>query len=81
MRYDVEMASGGMYDIHTKFRKDRFRNSKIVRGGHRQTHTEQGDLISLLSLFQRKESWLKIGATTLHIFSHIRMTFTTIHLC
>jgi hypothetical protein len=44
----------------TKFNKDLFRHSKVDRGdAQTDTHTEYGDLISLLLFFQNKESRLK----------------------
>jgi hypothetical protein len=46
-------------DIHTKFHKDWSRHLKVY-WGDTQTHRQQGDLISLLSCFQNKESRLKI---------------------
>jgi hypothetical protein len=45
MKYAVEMASGAM--IYTKFHKDWFRPSKVVRGDT-QTHKEEGNRINLL---------------------------------
>jgi hypothetical protein len=52
--------------IHIKFHKDWFSHSKDNKGGYPYRHTEthicrqKGDFISLLLLFQNKESRLKI---------------------
>jgi hypothetical protein len=47
------------HDIHTKFHKDWFRGSKVVKGRiHIQTHRQLGDLISLLLFFKNKETRL-----------------------
>jgi hypothetical protein len=48
--------------IHTNFRKDWFRHSKVLRGDtHTDTDTDQADLVSLFLFlfFQNKESCLK----------------------
>jgi hypothetical protein len=45
----VEMVSGGVIYVHTKFHKDRFRRSEVVRWGTR-IDTHQRDLISVLFL-------------------------------
>jgi hypothetical protein len=46
------------YKVHTKFHKDWFRHSKVDKGGY--THRQHGDLMSLLSYFQTKESRVKM---------------------
>jgi hypothetical protein len=60
--YEVRRRDGLRYhDTHTKFHNDWFRHSEIYRGIYIQTQTQtqshEGDLISL---FQNKESRLKI---------------------
>jgi hypothetical protein len=47
------------HDMHTEFHKDWYRHSK-VNWGDSQTHRQHGDRISLLSLFQNKESRQKM---------------------
>jgi hypothetical protein len=56
MKYAAEMGSGAM--IHIRFIKIGSGIQKLIRG---DSHTERqhGDGISLLSLFQNKESRLK----------------------
>jgi hypothetical protein len=60
MKYAIEMGSKARIYI-PKFHTDCFRHSIIKRGGftNTQIHRERGDLTSLLSLFQNKESSLK----------------------
>jgi hypothetical protein len=56
MKYVIEMVPD---DIQTKFYKDQFRRSEIVRGEytcmHTVTYRQQGDLISLLLVFKTKK--------------------------
>jgi hypothetical protein len=53
--YEVRRWDGfTWHDIHTKFREDLFRLSKLT-GGDTHTHRQQGDLIILLLFFQNKE--------------------------
>jgi hypothetical protein len=65
MKYDVEIGSGVMIYVHTKFHKYWFRRSKADRRDTHtdtETHRRDGDLIGLLSLFKNKESRLTIGS-------------------
>jgi hypothetical protein len=56
--YEVGRLNGlRCYDIHTKFHEDYFGNS-VVNMGDSEAHRQHGDLISLLTFFQNKESWL-----------------------
>jgi hypothetical protein len=48
-------------ETYMKFDKDWFKHSKVLRGAHIQIHRQEDDLISLLLLFQNKESRLKTG--------------------
>jgi hypothetical protein len=61
MNYALDMGSGFIIHVHTKFHQDLFgiqkllgENTRTDRGAHR----EQGDLISLLSFFKNKEGRL-----------------------
>jgi hypothetical protein len=61
------------HDIHTKCHKNWFRHSKVDGGGkHVQTHTQKGDIISLLIFCQNKESRSKMVKRKLAIF-RVRM--------
>jgi hypothetical protein len=52
--YEVCRSDGlRCHDIHTKFHKEWFRNSKVDAGTH--THRQQGDLINLLYFFKIKK--------------------------
>jgi hypothetical protein len=55
IKYVIEVASGGMIYICTKFHKDRFTRSKVVRGIVMQTHThtprKQRHLLRVFSYF------------------------------
>jgi hypothetical protein len=51
--------------MYTKFHKDWFRHSKVDLGGDMQTPRQHGDLISLLSFFQNKESGLETPVMSL----------------
>jgi hypothetical protein len=54
MKCAVEMGSGVVIYVHTKFHKDRFRHSEVNRGDT-QIHIQKGDLVSLFLFFQNKE--------------------------
>jgi hypothetical protein len=58
MKYAVEMGSGAMIYIPS-FIKIGSGIQKLMGRGDSQTHRQHGDCISLLSLFQNKESRLK----------------------
>jgi hypothetical protein len=60
MEYAIDMGSGAMIYIPS------LRHSEA--DGGIQTHRQQGDLISLLSVCQNKESRLKICALSLYKF-------------
>jgi hypothetical protein len=52
--YEVRRRDGlRCHDIHTKFHKDSFSNSKVNRGDI-EAHRQHGDRISLLSFFKNK---------------------------
>jgi hypothetical protein len=67
--YEIRRFDGvRCHDMHTKFHKDWFRQSKVNKGEtdkhtytrarartHTHTHTHTGDLASLLLFFQNKE--------------------------
>jgi hypothetical protein len=57
MNYAFEMGSGALI-LHAKFHKDCFSHLKVIKGDT-YTHRQQNYLISLLLLFQIKESRLK----------------------
>jgi hypothetical protein len=59
MNYAIEMGSGALTFIPC-FIKIGSGIQKLIRGIHKQTHRQQGDLIRVLSFFQNKESKLKI---------------------
>jgi hypothetical protein len=50
MKYAVEMGSGAMIYVHTRFYKDWFRHSEVDKGDT-QTHRQHGDLMSLLLFY------------------------------
>jgi hypothetical protein len=47
MKYAVEIGSGVMIYVYTKFHEDWLWHSKVYRADA-ETHRQQGDLISLL---------------------------------
>jgi hypothetical protein len=55
--YTVDMASGVMIYVHTKFHNDWFRHSKL--DGMDNADTQNGDFISLLLRFRTRESRLE----------------------
>jgi hypothetical protein len=55
MKYAVEMSSGVVVYIDTKFHKDWFRHPKVYRG-NTLTYRQHGNLINLLLFFENKES-------------------------
>jgi hypothetical protein len=61
--YELSRLDGlRCHDIHTKFRNDWFRHSKVNGGGwgwDSQTQRQHADRISLHLFFQNKESRLK----------------------
>jgi hypothetical protein len=69
MKYAVEMGSGAMI-YKPSFVKIGSGTQKFMGGGeggrHIQKHRQHGDLISLLSLFQNKESRLNIPLSLSH---------------
>jgi hypothetical protein len=64
--YEVRRWDGlRCHDIHIKFHKDWFMHAKLNRGDT-ETYRQHGDLISLLSFFQNKESRLKMYISWAH---------------
>jgi hypothetical protein len=61
LNYAVEMGSGAVIYVPS-FIKIGSGVQELIRGIHRHTHGQQGDLISLLLFFQNKESRLKINS-------------------
>jgi hypothetical protein len=59
------------HDIHTKFHKDWFSHSEVNRRDS-YAHRQQGNLISLLLVFQNKESRLKIECKPLDTLKESR---------
>jgi hypothetical protein len=64
MKYAVEMGSGAMIST-SSFIKTGSCIQKLMGRGDTQTHRQHGNLISLPSLFQNKESRLKRGLYTI----------------
>jgi hypothetical protein len=58
MKCAVEMGSGAMIYIPTKFHKDWFNHSKVDKGDT-QTYRQHDDRISFLLFVQNKENRLK----------------------
>jgi hypothetical protein len=58
MKYAVELGSGAVIRIHTKFHKVWFRYSKVNREGYRDTQTVRRSPKPTF-IFQNKESRLK----------------------
>jgi hypothetical protein len=44
MKYGVDMGSGVMIYVHTKFHKDWFRHSEVDMGGYTDTHTHRMEI-------------------------------------
>jgi hypothetical protein len=58
MNYALEINSGAVIYIRTKFYDIWFRNSKVVIRGYTYRHRKQGDQISLILFFKSKEGRL-----------------------